>query len=92
MSAGGFREDWRHAADWEWLIRASEQKALLLNRKPIAAVRTHPAQLSEKNRVSGHEITEVAAVIEGLLASALDAEPWALRPCTHCALLVHLNP
>ncbi len=67
VSAGGFREDWRHAADWEWLIRASEQKALLLNRKPIAAVRTHPGQLSEKNRVSGHEITEVAAVVERLL-------------------------
>ena len=21
-----FREDWRHAADWEWMIRASEPK------------------------------------------------------------------
>ena len=31
---GPFREDWRHAADWEWLIRASEAKALLLNREP----------------------------------------------------------
>jgi len=77
---GGFREDWRHAADWEWLIRASEQKALLLNRKPIAAVRTHEGQLSAKNRVSGHEVTEVAAVIEGLLAhKMLKQEPqrWA---------------
>ena len=80
VNAGGFREDWRHAADWEWLIRASEQKTLLLNRKPIAAVRTHPAQLSEKNRVSGHEITEVAAVIEGLLAHEMirqEPQRWA---------------
>ena len=79
-STGGFKEDWRHAADWEWLIRASEQKALLLNRKPLAAVRTHPAQLSVKNRVSGHEVTEVAAVIEGLLAHKMvrqEPQRWA---------------
>ena len=64
---GPFREDWRHAADWEWLIRASETKALLLNRDPIAVVRTHEAQLSVQNRKSGHEIVEVAAVVEYLL-------------------------
>jgi glycosyltransferase involved in cell wall biosynthesis len=79
-STGGFREDWRHAADWDWLIRASEQKALLLNRKPIASVRTHEGQLSVKNRVSGHEVTEVAAVIERLLAHEMlleEPQRWA---------------
>jgi GT2 family glycosyltransferase len=60
---GPFRADWRHAADWEWLIRAAEQGPLLLNRKPIAQVRTHPAQLSNANRSSGHELPEVAAVV-----------------------------
>lgn len=61
--AGPFRADWRHAADWEWLIRAAEQGSVLLNRTPIAEVRTHPAQLSNANRCSGHELPEVAAVV-----------------------------
>jgi glycosyltransferase involved in cell wall biosynthesis len=66
-AAGKFKEGWRHAADWEWLIRASERKAVLLNRKPLASVRTHNEQLSVRNRVSGHEVTEVAAVVQDLL-------------------------
>ena len=65
--SGPFREDWRHAADWEWLIRASEAKPLLLNRQPIAAVRTHELQLSVSNRHSGHECREVAEVVRILL-------------------------
>lgn len=68
---GPFREDWRHAADWEWLIRASESKALLLNRTPIASVRTHAHQLSVRNRESGHECQEVAAVVSSLLKHPL---------------------
>jgi len=66
-NVGPFREDWRHAADWEWLIRASETKPLLLNRSPIASVRTHDQQLSVSNRKSGHECQEVAAVVSMLL-------------------------
>jgi glycosyltransferase involved in cell wall biosynthesis len=67
LKSGVFREDWRHAADWEWLIRASESNPLLLNRKPIASVRTHEQQLSVRNRKSGHECQEVAAVVSSLL-------------------------
>ena len=66
LKTGPFREDWRHAADWEWLIRASETKPLLLNRKPIASVRTHDQQLSVRNRKSGHECREVAVVVKTL--------------------------
>ncbi len=61
--AGPFRSDWRHAADWEWLVRAGEQGPLLLNRQPIALVRTHATQLSNSNRRSGHELKEVAVVV-----------------------------
>ena len=68
---GPFREDWRHAADWEWLIRASETKALLLNRSPIASVRTHKQQLSVLNRQSGHECREVAGVVMTLIEHPL---------------------
>jgi len=69
--AGPFRENWRHAADWEWLIRASETKAVLLNRSPIASVRTHEKQLSVSNRKSGHECREVADVVSNLLKHPL---------------------
>ena len=79
---GPFKEDWRHAADWEWMIRASESKPLLLNRTPIASVRTHEQQLSVRNRQSGHECQEVSAVVSSLLKHpALKDEPqksaWA---------------
>ena len=68
QKAGRFREDWRHAADWEWLIRAASEGALVLNRIPIAKVRTHNSQLSNSNRQSGHELKEVAAVVKALMA------------------------
>jgi len=66
--AGEFRSDWRHAADWEWLIRASEKAPVLLNLEPIAEVRSHPAQLSNANRLAGDELPEVAEVQRLLLA------------------------
>jgi len=82
QAAGEFREDWRHAADWEWLIRAGEQGPLVLNRKPLAQVRTHESQLSNNNRRSGHELKEVAEVVSALVSHArLANEPrrfsWA---------------
>ena len=67
-AAGGFRENWRHAADWEWLIRAGDQGPIVLNRKPLAQVRTHESQLSNINRRSGHELNEVAEVVSALLS------------------------
>ena len=81
-NAGPFKEDWRHAADWEWLMRAAEQAPLLLNRTPIARVRTHEAQLSNRNRRSGHELNEVASVVHSLLHHPLlrnqpNRESWA---------------
>lgn len=62
-ATGPFKEDWRHAADWEWLLRAAEQGPVVLNRITIAAVRTHEHQLSNSNRRSGHEVFEVAQVV-----------------------------
>lgn len=62
-----FRDDWRHAADWEWILRASEKEPIIINRVPIAKVRTHDGQLSNKNRETGHELEEVADVVRKLL-------------------------
>ena len=76
IEAGPFREDWRHAADWEWLIRAVERGDVLLNRTPLAQIRTHAGQLSNSNRHSGHELQEVSSVISLLLEHPLlAAEP-----------------
>lgn len=84
QQAGPFRDDWRHAADWEWLLRAAEQGPLLLNRQPIARVRTHAAQLSNRNRHSGHELLEVAAVVHQLRHHPLLAqEPRRHRWAAH---------
>ena len=81
---GPFKEDWRHAADWEWMIRASETKPLLLNREPIASVRTHEQQLSVRNRRSGHECQEVSAVVSSLLKHpALKEEPQKRKLAGH---------
>jgi len=82
LATGPFRSDWRHAADWEWLVRASERRPLVLNRNPIAQVRTHGTQLSNSNRRSGHELQEVAEVVRSLVSHPLLAnEPrrfgWA---------------
>lgn len=70
-SVGVFKEDWRHAADWEWLIRATDESPVLLNRQPIAKVRTHEQQLSNCNRRSGHELDEVAEVVATLISHPL---------------------
>ncbi|MEI6828790.1 MAG: glycosyltransferase family 2 protein [Synechococcaceae cyanobacterium ELA445] len=82
QQAGPFRDNWRHAADWEWLIRAAETGSVLLSRVPIAQVRTHPAQLSNANRTSGHELQEVTEVVaklhhHRLLANEPRRHRWA---------------
>ena len=81
-AAGPFRADWRHAADWEWLLRAAELQPLILNRTPIAQVRTHASQLSNSNRCSGHELQEVAEVVRQLrlhplMANETRRHQWA---------------
>ncbi|NBQ97653.1 MAG: glycosyltransferase [Bacteroidetes bacterium] len=82
--AGMFRPHWSHAADWEWLIRAGEHAPVLLNRDPIAEVRTHPSQLSNANRCSGAELREVAAVQRLLLAHPLlQNEPRRFQWAAH---------
>jgi hypothetical protein len=87
---GPFREDWRHAADWEWLARAAAAGPVLLNRTPIAAVRTHDAQLSDANRRSGHELPEVAAVVAGLRRDLAAIDRAAGLTRTALALLAWL--
>jgi hypothetical protein len=86
--AGPFREDWRHAADWDWLLRATERNPVLLNRKPIAKVRTHATQLSNSNRRGGNELQEVAAVVtllreHRLVINENQRDEWAAHIMQH---------
>ena len=60
----------------------------MLNRIPIASVRTHEAQLSNNNRRSGHELIEVAEVVRRLSSHPLLTEEprrnqWAARVMQH---------
>ena len=65
IEAGGFREDWSHASDWEWLIRASEIGPILLNREPIAEIRTHGSQLSVQIAKVGLNCSRLHKSLEG---------------------------
>ncbi|MBX7190673.1 MAG: glycosyltransferase [Sandaracinaceae bacterium] len=58
-----FREGWRHAADWAYLVEVARHGKLALGRAPIADVRWHDANLSGANHRSGRSVEEVAAVI-----------------------------
>ena len=85
---GPFRAKWRHAADWEWLLRAAEKGPILLNRESIAKVRTHNGQLSNQNRKSGHEITEVGEVVNllrqhRLISTNPNRDLWSARIMQH---------
>ena len=57
---------------------------MLLNREPIAEVRTHSAQLSHANQTSGDELLEVAAVQRLLRAHPLlQNEPRRYKWASH---------
>jgi len=79
---GGFRDDWTHAADWEWVYRVSRTYPVLISRMNIATIRNHDKQLSVDNRVNLRGTIEVSEVIKMLLIdeylSAIpERELWA---------------
>lgn len=63
---GGFNSNWTHAADWDWLVRASEMTYTFINEIPFAAVRTHNGQLSHSNLLKGATLRECSLVIRRL--------------------------
>lgn len=66
-SIGMWREDWCQAADWEWIVRATENYTVLVNRQPIAQVRVHSEQLSVSNRKKRIDVREILEVLEMLV-------------------------
>ena len=63
---GGFNSNWAHAADWDWLVSASEMTDTYINEVPFAAVRTHNGQLSHSNLLKGSTLRECSLVIRRL--------------------------
>lgn len=64
---GGFKENWRHAADWEWVYRACAEGDILLSKVPIATVRLHDQQLSGVNFKNISNSLEVIEMVKILL-------------------------
>ena len=65
--AGLWLSNWTQAADWEWLVRACTQTAVLISREPIAMVRVHEGQLSVSNQKNHREFDETLLLIASLL-------------------------
>jgi len=81
---GGFREDWRHAADWEWLYRVASCSPILISRVNVAAIRIHEEQLSVVNGKNMSASVEGAEMVKMLLAdprlrTLKSARRWALH-------------
>jgi glycosyltransferase involved in cell wall biosynthesis len=84
VRVGGFREDWKHAADWEWLYRVATSSPILISKTPVATIRHHAEQLSGINFRNLSNSLEVIEMVRILLAdpyiSKVDAAPrWALH-------------
>jgi glycosyltransferase involved in cell wall biosynthesis len=84
QEVGGFREDWKHAADWEWVHRACTASLVLISLEPIAVVREHKAQLSRVNFKNISNSLEVIEMVNSLLndphmANIKQSQKWALH-------------
>lgn len=64
---GGFREEWKHAGDWEWVYRVCAKNDILLSKIPIATVRSHDEQLSGVNFRNISNSLEVIEMVRILL-------------------------
>jgi GT2 family glycosyltransferase len=81
---GGFREDWKHAADWEWIYRLARFHSILISKTPVATMRFHAAQLSDVNFRNLIDSTEAIEMVRMLLSDPVvsqvdDAPRWAVH-------------
>jgi len=81
---GGFRETWKHAADWEWVYRACTAGSVNISTNAIACIRQHQAQLSGTNFKNISNSLEVIEMVDMLLNDpVIHANPqshkWALH-------------
>jgi glycosyltransferase involved in cell wall biosynthesis len=84
VKVGGFRETWKHAADWEWLYRLVRANPIVISKTRVVTIRQHEEQLSGVNFRNLSNSLEVIEMVGILLAdpniSKIDAAPrWALH-------------
>ena len=89
-STDGFIYDWKHAADWEWLVRACNFCRTQINEQCLVAVRTHENQLSALNHQNGLVEFEVVAVIKELLEQPINQQSYLSVWWAGCLLQHHL--
>ena len=63
---GGFKEDWIHAADWDWLVKGCKLCRTQVNDQCLVAIRTHKNQLSAHNQYNRSAMSEAVEVIKEL--------------------------
>jgi|SRR5919202_1723307 glycosyltransferase involved in cell wall biosynthesis len=81
---GGFKDIWSHAADWEWLYRASKFGPILITTTHTSVIRHHSEQLSGVNFRNTSNSLEVIEMVRILLADphvqkVEAARQWALN-------------
>ena len=87
---GGFKEDWFHAADWDWLVNASNLCWTQINPQCLVAVRTHKNQLSTKNQQNGSPVLEAVTVIKQLRKQTHSQNQWLSLWWASCLMQHHL--
>ena len=88
QKVGFFREDWKHAADWEWVYRVAKSCPILLNSVSIAVIRGHSGQQSKANFRDLSNSKEVAKMVKFLLSEPLvkvvkESDQWASHIMQH---------
>ena len=87
---GGFKEDWLHAADWDWLVTACKLSRTQVNDQCFVAVRTHENQLSAHNQYNGSAMSEAVEVIKELRKYPHVQQHWLSLWWAGCLLQHHL--
>lgn len=67
-AVGGYREDLRHAADWDMWIRLAEHGPVWFDDRVLARYRRHEANHTAGVVKSGANVVERAVVLEGMAA------------------------
>jgi glycosyltransferase involved in cell wall biosynthesis len=84
VKVGGFRDAWKHAADWEWVYRVARANPIVISKTPVATIMQHSEQLSGVNFRNLNNSLEVIEMVQTLLneqhVSTIDAaQKWALH-------------
>ena len=87
---GGFKEDWHHAADWDWLVNACKLCRTQVNDQYLVAIRTHKNQLSAHNQYNGSAMSEAVEVIKELRKHPHVQQHWLSLWWAGCLLQHHL--